>query len=345
MLLLVFTIACTPLAEKQTSVGVLVSLSGPGAQLGEQLLNGALLAADLVNAREGLKGHTIQIVPEDSQNDPKLALSGFQKLVDVQNIHFILGAGSGAMLSVLPLVDQKNIVLFADASHPKITGTSELVFRHAIVADENAKIMVDLLKDTLVQSIAILTTDDEYGAAFQQALVYQLGVLKPAATITKEIYSNKDADFKTTIGKLLSQKPETVFLVGYGTSAGIVIKQLRELGFTGTLITDFGSVLTPGILTSAGEAAKGMYYSKFRDLSPDFANTYKAKFGKEPGNIAFLMYGDIELLAAAIKEVGDDPQKVASWIRSKTEFQGSYENMRITEKGDILPPIMMDVLK
>jgi len=333
-----------PAPKEVIKIGALYPLSGSSAAVGEQFLNGALLAVDIINRAGGVNGRKIELVIDDHQNDPKLGISELQQRIS-EGIKFFIGTNSRVMLSLIPIVKENKVVLFADSSHPDLTGQTKFTFRHAIIAEENAKIMVDVIKDKDISSVGILTFNDDYGLVFQKALVDLVFTHNQNTKISKDTYLPTDTDFKTIITKILQNKPGAIFIVGQGNAMGVLIKQIYELRFRGLLISDFGPVMTPDVLKIAGDAAKGMYYSKFKDISNEFVSTYEQKFNKEPGNLAFLGYGDIEILAAALGKSGEDTDKVSDYILNLKTFNGKYEKMDITSKGDILPPMVMDQVK
>jgi len=63
-------------------IGVPAPLSGSSANAGQDIVNGAKLAAAKINAAGGVLGKQIELVPEDDACDAQTAVQAAQKLVD-----------------------------------------------------------------------------------------------------------------------------------------------------------------------------------------------------------------------------------------------------------------------
>ena len=69
-------------------------LSGPAKATYDRWVMGARLAAEQANARGGVIGRKIELISEDSQLKPDVAVSKAQKYLLEGNVDIILGAGS-----------------------------------------------------------------------------------------------------------------------------------------------------------------------------------------------------------------------------------------------------------
>ena len=48
--------------------------------------------------------------------------------------------------------------------------------------------------------------------------------------MAKESYSEGDQDFRAQLTKIRAQSPEAIYVPGYYTEAGLIAKQMRQLG-------------------------------------------------------------------------------------------------------------------
>ena len=74
--------ACTNDKEPQViKIGAILPLTGPIAFFGEYEKNAINIACSEINDRGGIKGKKVEVIYEDSQNDPKKAVNAFNKLI------------------------------------------------------------------------------------------------------------------------------------------------------------------------------------------------------------------------------------------------------------------------
>ena len=77
--------------EKPIIIGVAVPLTGEGAQYGQSILNSALMMAEKINEKGGVKGRKIELLPSDDRMDPREAGAVASKLVDNPDVLAVVG--------------------------------------------------------------------------------------------------------------------------------------------------------------------------------------------------------------------------------------------------------------
>ncbi len=107
-------------------------------------------------------------------------------------------------------------------------------------------------------------------------------------------------DFRSIISKSLNQNPSLIVCGGYGNALGVLVKQLREAGYTGPI---YGTpeLNYPKVLSVAGDNIGEAYAVDFDiDYSGpkvfNFVSKYRTQFGKEPSPDAFIGYDGIGLI-------------------------------------------------
>src|SRR5574341_2690204 len=130
-LLLAIT-SCAPKSTEPVTIGALFPLTGGLAQYGEAAQTAAALAVEEINAQGGVNGRLLVIDYQDHQCNAKTAVSIFEQLYAAKKIRiFTSAACSGTVLSIAPLLESKEALLFGTlVSTPKITGISPWVFRN-----------------------------------------------------------------------------------------------------------------------------------------------------------------------------------------------------------------------
>ena len=95
-------------AQDSIKIGYIDPLSGGGASVGEGGLKTFQYLADELNAKGGILGHKVEIVPMDNKTNPQESLIQAQKAVDA-GIHYITqGNGSSVAAALTDWVSKSN---------------------------------------------------------------------------------------------------------------------------------------------------------------------------------------------------------------------------------------------
>ncbi|PIN75335.1 hypothetical protein COV18_04060 [Candidatus Woesearchaeota archaeon CG10_big_fil_rev_8_21_14_0_10_37_12] len=338
--------SCTSNLSPQTSnfeplkIGLIAPLTGPAAEIGNIYLEGAQLAVDDLNKKHILDKQ-IELVVEDTASDPKRAVSAMQKMISVDNIKFFATITSSHALALKPVAEKNSVLLFADAAHPQITDNADFVLRHSNVAPDEARILADKIIELSAKKVSILSGDDDYGRVFNDELTRNLKA--SSVEVKSELYDLTAVDLRSEITKLTNDVD--VFVIGgFGPAVPLAIRQTRELNFKGDLVVGIAFPIMK--LYTLGALVDGVYsvdypYSHFTSYD-GFAEKFKAKFNKEPVQFHPVSYGSIELMVNVIAQSNsENPAVVVDKIKAMGSFDGKYEQMSITEQGDVIIPLIV----
>lgn len=324
-------------SKEPIKIGLVLGMTGPGSDSGQGYLEGAKLAVEDAN-RKKITDRPIELVVEDSASDPKNAVTAMKKMVSADGVKLFASTLSSHGLVLKPVAIENKVLLFSDAAHPNITGGYDLIFRHSNTADDEAQQIASYLISSRMKSVGILAVQDEYGVSFGT----QLKKLLETAGIktTLELFDVKTNDLRTEIGKMSGT--ESIVLGGYGPAIPIAVKQVKELGYPGQVV--IGVAFPIMGLESLGRDVDGVYHTDYQFKTSDkyaaFSKSYRAVYDKDPKIYPVISYGTLELLINAIAKAGsDDPAAVGKALHSMQSFEGTYETMKINEKGDVLFPV------
>jgi branched-chain amino acid transport system substrate-binding protein len=104
-------------AEEVLKVGVLGVMSGPAASWGLTNKYCAEATANMYNAKGGVdiggEKYKIEIVAVDDKNDPKLTVSGAERLTQQEGIKYIIGPNvDTTAASVRPIAENNGAIYF-----------------------------------------------------------------------------------------------------------------------------------------------------------------------------------------------------------------------------------------
>ncbi len=294
-------------------IGVMESLTGPGETYGNVAVRAKQMALDEINAAGGINGRRLEFIVEDSQCSAKEAVSAYRKLTDVDGVKIILGTScSGAMLGVAPLAEADGVILFSGlASNPDIANAGDYIFRTQISDIEVGIGTGNLLWEDGVRKLATITETTDYAEGVRRTTVAQF-TKRGGQVVSQESYSSDVTDFRTQLSKLFDADPDALHLAPQSEiAAGVIIKQARELGYTGPIYAETVSVGTTA-LEIAGESATGMK-AITADLHPDNAKAQEVlrNFRERYDYITLpwhlgSAYDNVYIAAECLKQTGDD---------------------------------------
>ena len=294
-------------------IGVMESLTGPGESYGTVASQSKQMAADEINAAGGVNGRPLELVIEDSQCSAKEAVAAYNKLTGVDGVKIILGTScSGAMLGAAPLAEADGTILFSGlASNPDIAKAGDYIFRTQISDVEVGIGTGNLLWNDGIRRLATMTEATDYAEGVRITTVEQFNK-RGGQVAAQESYASDITDFRSQLSKLFDAEPDALHLAPQSEfSAGIIIKQARELGYQGPIYAETISVGTTA-LEIAGDAATGMK-AVTADLDPGNAKSQEvlANF-RERYNYVTLpwhlgsAYDNVYITAECLKKTGDD---------------------------------------
>jgi branched-chain amino acid transport system substrate-binding protein len=328
-------------------IGTIVFLTGPQAALGTEVKNAVNQAQDELNQKGGINGKKINILLEDSKDSPKDAIAAFNRL-ETQGVPVILATGDVVSLNLAPIVADRKIPMMATvAAGPEIPQKSGWVFRLFIQATRQADTIANYAaKDLNLKSAAVLAINNEFGNA--TSATFKSTFEKMGGKITGiETYEVTDRDVRTQITKLKGTNPQAIYITGFGDGYGACIKQVRELKFTGTMLSD-ATLSTPFFQQQTAPANEGAYftstlYDENSQQSParEFISNYRARYNADPSFFAAFAYDSFGVIAAAIARSDGTPQGIRNALAATKDYQGVIGKMSFLENGDSDFPLVV----
>ncbi|RFU67335.1 ethanolamine utilization protein EutJ [Peribacillus saganii] len=307
-------------------IGANLELSGGVASYGQSIAQGLELGLKEIN-KEGIDGKKIELVKFDNKSEASEATNGAIKLVNQDKVAAIVGAATSTnTLAQVQIVTDKKIPLITPTgTSPAVTmgekgdKLNEYIFRTCFI---------DPFQGTVAANFATQEKGSKTAAIFiDSASDYSKGLAKSfkevyekngGKVVAEEAYVAKDTDFRATLTRIKSAKPDFVFLPGYYEEVGLIVKQARDLGLDVPFMGGDGWD-SPKLIEIAGNDAlnntfiTNHYSSGDEDKKiQDFVAAFKAEYKKDaPDAFHALGYDTAYFLADAIKRAGStDPEKI-----------------------------------
>ncbi|MET0335902.1 MAG: ABC transporter substrate-binding protein [Rhizobacter sp.] len=316
------------LAQETLKIGALVTLSGAGAAWGTGMQHAAELAADDVNAKGGLevagKKYKVQVIAYDDKYQANEAVTVANRLVYDDKVKYIIGpVGSAPVLAIQPITEKNQVIVVTLGFTAKALGTDKpYTFRPNVTTAEVAGPQIEwVVKSRNVKRVGALFPNDETGQQIAKDLTAAYG--KAGADLAaKEFFERDRVDFVPLITRILAAKVDAIELDGNSPStAGLITKQARELGFTGTIIRT-GGPATQDIVNVAGkQAVEGLLVHTPIDpklpSTAAYAEKYNAKYKRAMNGFSPAFYDGTHLLFEAMRRAGS----VTDTAKVKTELE------------------------
>lgn len=322
-------------AQQVLKVGVLGILSGPGISWGEGLSRATEMAAEDFNSRGGLnvqgQRYQVEIVKYDGKFKPADSAAAMNRIVFEDKIKLVMGPqGAATVYATQGLATENKVITMMFGWSPRIISPqTPYQFGITISDREFARPQIEWIAKRLkAKKIGGLLPNDEGG---QQGAKTLKEIYESVGTpFVSELFDRDRVDFAPLLTRLVGQGVDVIELDGNtpGT-AGSIIKQVREMGFTGPIVRT-GGPATKEILAIAGpENAEGIYFhSAVNPASPKFIafkQRYAAKYGDKADMNGFTpaFYDGASVLLSAVEKAGtvSDTDKIRDAIEN-IKFDG-----------------------
>ncbi|MEF2545739.1 ABC transporter substrate-binding protein [Aurantimonas sp. E1-2-R+4] len=311
--------------DGKLKIGLMFTLSGPAAVLGEQGRDGFLLAVEKMGGRLG--GLETEITTVDDELKPDIAANKARELVERDDVDFVVGPIFSNILMAInkPVTDGGAFLISPNAGTSNFAG-----------AECNKNFFVTSYQNDQVHEVLGKYAQDKgYKRLFLLAPNYQAGKDSLAGfkhsykgEVVNEIYTPLgQLDFSAELAQIAAEQPDAVFTFMPGGMGVNLVKQYRQAGLDNI---PFLSAFTVDetTLPAQQDAAVGFYGGA--NWAPDMDNeqskafvaAYEEKYGSVPGTYAMQAYDAAQLIDSAVKAAGklDDKDALRSALEA-ADFQ------------------------
>lgn len=343
--------------KEPIKIGFSMALTGALAGGGQQSLLAMQLWAEDVNKAGGILGRPVELVYYDDQTNPKNVPGIYSKLLDVDEVDFIVsGYGTNLIAPAMPLAIDRDVVfmgLFGMDNNSKwdyekyfqilpagpdpAVGFSQYWFE---VVDKAFK----------PKTIAVIAADAE----FAQNLKH--GAVKNAKKYGYEIvyeenYNPKTADFTPIVRAANATNPDVIYIASYPNGSAGLTRAFAEVGTQAKAVGGgMVGLQFSGLMAGLGPALNGILNYDFfvpeptMNLYPgasELIARYQKKVKDENLKVDALgyylvpwSYAYVDILGQAVNAVGEiDHDKIADYIHN-TKFKTVVGDVEFGPNGE-----------
>ncbi len=324
-------------AQEPYKVGAIFAITGPAAWLGTPERNTARMIEEQVNMGGGINGHPLEIIIEDTVGDPTKTVTAAKKLITRDKVLAIVGPSrSGTTLAVVPIAEEAKVPLVSCAAAEAIVvPVKPWVFKTPQKDSDAALKIYETMGDMEISKIAIITGTTGFGDQGRN----QLKRLAPGfgiEIVADETYGPEDTDMTAQLTKIKGTEAQAVINWSIVPGQVIVAKNMRQLGMAIPLFQShgFGNIK---YAQTAGEAGEGIIFPCGRllavatladehpqkDVLVRYKWEYETKFGEDVSTFGGHAWDGLQLIIAALREVGPDREAIRSYIENTKNFVGT----------------------
>jgi len=246
--------------QEPIKIGSVISLTGPGAGLGQSQRSGILLAEKTINDRGGIGGRPIKVLIQDDGSKPDLAKSKAENLIFGEEVLALIGpsltASAGAIASITN-AEKMAQVAFTGLG-PAIEQTYKMLYHINPPQILNARAMLEYAtKSAKAKRVGVLH-DTGYGQAMMAGL-RSLSGSYGIEFVSIERFEVGASDVSAQAAKVRASQPDLVFVIA---TSPVPFRNARQMKITQQIVSAAGS--------SSHEYVRGM--GEFADdiVFPEF---------------------------------------------------------------------------
>jgi branched-chain amino acid transport system substrate-binding protein len=314
-------------ADKLVRLGVDMPFTGSEAEGANQIINGAKLAVEEINAKGGAAGYRLELVLMDDGTataggyDPAQAATNARKMVTDPTILAAIGpynSGSGKAMS--PILSAASLAIITPAStNPDITDPKfaqiyrpagpAIYFRTVTTDAYQGPNMANFYAETLkVPNVYVLDDSGAYGVGIADTFAAQ-AAKKGIKIMGRDRVDPKQADYSSIFTKIKALGAAALYFGGDAQAGIKIVKQSYDI-VPGIIKGGGDGIYEPEILSGGGfPAAEGWYATLAsphlleQPQTLDWMKRYATHYGKQASDYAITCYDGVLVIGNAIERV------------------------------------------
>jgi branched-chain amino acid transport system substrate-binding protein len=269
------------------NIGVIGSVTGPGAAIGGDVKRSADLLAAMY------KNEKINVIFLDDASDTNVGVQNLRRMISDHRIDALVGSNTtGPAMGMAQVATEEKIAMIAIAPIDLKAINSPWVFRASQSPDLFVQTIVQDMPRNNIKTVSYIGFADGWGDALFKGLSGQAP--KAGIRITAdERFKRPDTTVTAQVVRAMAPQPDAVFIGGAGAPAVLPQAGLFERGYKGKIYQN--AVATKEFVRLGGKAVEGamvpvgtvMVNEQLADANPvkaagkRFLDAYEGKYGAE----------------------------------------------------------------
>lgn len=336
--------ACSEPSKPQQPIrlGVIVDSSGASASLGISGRNGVQLAIEQRNARGGIKGRSIEMLPHDDGFDPQRAKQAAKILIDSQ-VDAVLGPMTSVIAEALtPAFTEANILLMGITPlSPLLAGQDDMFFRTLGHLNPDAREIANHLFKRLGVTQASLLVEQSnaiFATPWVKDFTTYFTFLGGQVAAPIDFQRSPEAQYAALASAALTPDTQAVVMVSSALDTAMLASHLRQKRPDVVLATPSWAA-ADALLEMGGQSVEGLVTAQVFDLADQspaftsFRSHYQARFSQDVDTAAVTGYNATQVLLQALEARQSNEHLKQTLLRIR-RFEGLQQPIVFDEFGD-----------
>ena len=338
--------------KKPIKIGFVGSLTGRNSNLGIAERNAVLLAVEQINEAGGIHGRPVELIVEDDEHNPEVAVQADKKLIEEGVVAIIGHATSSMSIAVLPFINQQKVLMISPtASTNALSYRDDYFFRIM----PPSKIATESLAEYIFRKRGIQTVVCVYDLA---NAAYTQGWFRDFKTLFGEMgggdvsgiafNSEEILSYWELVKRVLHEESEGIIILAGPIDTAMISQQIRKIDLDIPLFTS-GWAYTVALIQHGGSAVEDMMLSHTFSLDSRhesflrFYQQFQERFTTQPGFAETFGYEAAMVLFEVLKET-DNGSELKDVLLARRIFPGLQGNIEFDQYGDNRrPPFLITI--
>ena len=316
-------------------IGVAMHLTGFGSTWGENSRDGILLAAKEINNAGGINGKKLEIIFEDTQTEPNVAVNAANKLINMDKVKIIVTGWSQETEAVSPLLKENKIIgITVSGGSPNLTQGNAFLFRVWPSDGTQSKKIAEFANKKGYKKVAIIQTIGTWEEGVANVFRSEWKSLGNEIVLDYKILPD-EMDFRSFIISI--NNSDFIYLALNSKSAGRFIKQYIESGGNLPLfyISDINdNTIIDGVSGISNFEKIKIFYPVFKSPSEEFKSNFILEFNRTPGISADTAYDAIKIIKIILEKDNNANTESLREALYSVNYTGASGEISFNEDGD-----------
>lgn len=308
---------------EEVTIGFTGPLSGGAALYGKNTLTGLEMAVREINEAGGFQvagtTYTINLVALDDKYAPSESAVNAKRLRAQYGAPMVFVPHSGGVFALQAFNEQDGFIVGAYSSVPTITergNTLTLRIPPSFLGYIEPFVRTEM--EQFGKTLGVASADHDYAKTWTKAFIPAWEKAGGTVVADNPMSYNKDTDFYSGVARVLASGPDVLFIGGASEPTSLVVRQARELGFTGGFaimdqakMDEMARMLDGFELLEGSVGVMPLVHDR-RPGAEDFVAKYRKQYGKDPGSEISYNFSALHAVVAAMKLAGTvtDPKAI-----------------------------------
>ena len=358
-------------AERPLLIGVYGPMTGPAAESGKQIKNGAVMAVEEINAAGGILGRQVKLVFGDSESKPSAAVGMMERLITYDKVDLVTGGlHSDVALATMDVTAKYRVpqimntpvsgeitkkiannldkfkYVFKNGPTPAVYGTA--------VPGMLEKLRNQGAMEFKKKTVAFVRERTSWGRSLQESIGSGFGA-KGWKVVAVETVETDQSDYLSLLSKIKSLEVDAIVELQTSVAAATsFLKQFVQRGIPAVLCAIFVPS-DPHYLELAGPAANGVLWMLNITTLPtkkgkSFTEAYTKRWGIGPAMTASLQHDLMHMIKAAYETAGSFDKDKFTEAFLQHHFTGNTgiyaydpKNHQVRSGADFIPTIAYQI--